>query len=107
MSRRTVLSAFGFFLWLISLHGQTTSPLHFEVTTNLAPASGRLFIVISRSGRPEPRYTIGETGMNAPPVLARDVKNLGRGVVAAIDKTAATFPISTLDALPAGDYLVQ
>ena len=81
--------------------------LRFEVTTNLAPASGRLFVIIAKSDRPEPRNTIGETGINAPPVLGRDIKNFGPGVVATIDKTSATFPIASLDALPAGDYDVQ
>src|SRR5213595_680201 len=107
MSRQRVLTIFGALLWLISLHAQTVPSLHFDITTNLAPASGRLFVVIAKSDRPEPRLSIGETGMDVPPVLARDVKNFGAGAVATIDKTAATFPIQTLDALPAGDYDVQ
>jgi photosystem II stability/assembly factor-like uncharacterized protein len=82
-------------------------PLRFEVTTNLAPASGRLFIVISRNQRPEPRTTIGETGLDAPPVLGRDVKSLDPGGAATIDKTAVIFPIASLDALSPGDYYVQ
>jgi photosystem II stability/assembly factor-like uncharacterized protein len=101
-----VLCGFCAFLWLMTLHAQN-APFRFEVTTNLASGSGRLFVVIAKSDRPEPRITIGQTGMNAPPVLARDVKNLGPGVVAVIDKTAATFPITNLDSLPAGDYYVQ
>jgi photosystem II stability/assembly factor-like uncharacterized protein len=50
---------------------------------------------------------IGETGMDASPVLGVDVQNFGPGVVATIDRNAATFPISSLDALTAGDYYVQ
>ena len=81
--------------------------LRFEVVTSLTQESGRLFIIISESERPEPRTRVGETGANAPPILARDVRNFARGVIATIDKTAATFPISSLDALPSGDYYVQ
>jgi len=81
--------------------------LRFELSTNARPASGRLFVIIGKTDRPEPRNTIGETGMNATPILARDVKNFGLGITAAVDRTAAIFPIESLDALPAGDYYVQ
>jgi len=40
-------------------------------------------------------------------MLGRDVRNFGPGVSATIDKTAVTFPIASLDALPSGDYYVQ
>jgi photosystem II stability/assembly factor-like uncharacterized protein len=99
-----VLSVFCAFLWLTI---PRIEPLRFEVTTNLPPASGRLFIILSKSDRPEPRTRIGETGLNAPPILGRDIMNFGPGVSATIDKTAVTFPIANLDALPAGDYYVQ
>src|SRR5688572_20635319 len=78
--------------------------LRFEITTNRPPSSGRLFVVISKSARPEPRNRIGETGMDASPFLARDVRNFGAGVVATIDRTNAIFPIENLDDLPVGDY---
>jgi photosystem II stability/assembly factor-like uncharacterized protein len=45
--------------------------------------------------------------MDAPPILGRDVNNFGPGVVATIDRSAAPFPIASLDALPPGDYYVQ
>src|SRR5215813_13063204 len=82
-------------------------PLRFEVTTNLPTASGRLFVILSKSDRPEPRTRIGETGSDAPPILARDIKNFAPGVPATIDNTAVAFPIAGLDALPSGDYYVQ
>jgi len=92
------------FLWLII---PRVDPLRFEVTTNLSAASGRVLVIIAKSDRPEPRFTIGETGMEAPPILGRDVKNFGAGTVVTLDRTAATFPITRLDALRAGDYYVQ
>src|SRR5262245_52359133 len=82
--------------------------LRFEVTTSGLPAaSGRLFIIIAGSSRPEPRETIGETGMDAPPILARDVKDFGPGITATIDRNSAIFPVPSLESLPAGDYDVQ
>ena len=50
---------------------------------------------------------IGEAGADAIPVFACDVRDLGPGAVAVIDKTAESFPIRNLDSLPAGDYYVQ
>jgi photosystem II stability/assembly factor-like uncharacterized protein/S-formylglutathione hydrolase FrmB len=90
-----------------NLASTQTVALRFEITTTQRPASGRLLVVISKSANPEPRNRIGETGPEAPPILGRDVQNFGPGVVAVIDKTAAAFPIASLDALPAGDYYVQ
>ena len=103
MSRLCVFFAF---LWLVFPSSQV-SGVRFEVTTNQQPDSGRLFIVIGKAPRPEPRVTIGETGIYAPPVLGVDVRNFGAGTVASIDKSASIFPISNLDSLPAGDYYVQ
>src|SRR5579872_534980 len=85
--------------------------LRFEVTVARglidAPRDGRLLIVLGRKKSPEPRTTIGETGMSTPPLLGRDVKGLGPGVSVTVDQTAAVFPIANLGALPAGDYFVQ
>ncbi len=87
-----------------------TSPaigLRFEVTNRLAPASGRLLVILAKSERPDPRNTIGDAGPNASTILGRDVKNLGVNAAATIDKTAAFFPIQSMDGLRAGEYYVQ
>jgi hypothetical protein len=85
--------------------------LKFEVTisTKLGgePKDGRLFVVISRTQQPEPRTTIGETDVDTPPVLARDVKAFAPGVVGRLDESAAIFPVENLTRLPTGDYFVQ
>jgi len=49
---------------------------------------------------------IGETGLGAPPIVARDVR-LGPGTEALIDSRVAGFPIGALSELPADDYRVQ
>jgi hypothetical protein len=85
--------------------------LRFEVTLAGglvdAPRDGRLLIVLGRRKSPEPRTSIGETGMDVPPLLGRDVKGLAGGASVTVDQTALTFPIDNLGALPAGDYFVQ
>jgi hypothetical protein len=85
--------------------------LRFEVTLPEGPASkprsGRLLVALSRSETEEPRFTIGRTGLDAPPVLARDVENLRPGDAALLDERCAIFPISGLKALPPGEYSIQ
>jgi len=83
------------------------SSLRFEITNQLPSASGRLFIVIAKSDRPEPRNTIGDAGVDASTILARDVKNFAPGIIASLDKASAVFPVQSLDDLPPGDYYVQ
>src|SRR4029079_4640265 len=48
-----------------------------------------------------------ETGMDAAPMLGRDLKNFGPGVTGVIDETCVTFPIDNLAKLSAGEYFVQ
>lgn len=72
-----------------------------------SPQSGRLFVVMSPKSQPEPRLTIGETGLDTSPVFARDIHNFAQGVTGTIDEQCAAFPIDSLGHLPAGDYYVQ
>jgi putative esterase len=85
--------------------------LRFEIS--IAPsltepaADGRLFVMLSRSGDREPRLAAGRTGMDAPPILARDVAGFGPGKTAVVDRTAVAFPIESLSALEPGEYFAQ
>jgi len=112
--KRTFAAA-GALLIIALLH---TSPLHarssklaFEVTVApgliSSPQKGRLFVVLSLKNQPEPRFAIGETGLDASPVFGRDIDNFTTGVVGRLDETCAAFPFESLAYLPAGDYLSQ
>src|SRR5262249_38502582 len=85
--------------------------LRFEVTVAEglppAPRDGRLLLVLDRNQRPEPRRAIGQPGLNAPPILARDVRDFAPGVTAAVDQTALLAPLKHLADLPKGEYFVQ
>ena len=104
---------FSVFAWcLCSLEGAAdVSALRFEVTVAkgllTSPQDGRILVVLAREPKPEPRYSIGETGMYTPPVLGRDAKGLKAGDRIVVDQTAAIFPIGHLSRLPKGDYFVQ
>jgi hypothetical protein len=92
------------------LRGKSTA-LRFEVRVAPGlvanPRDGRLLVVLSAKKQREPRLSIGQTGLDAPPVLGCDVNGLAPGVVAVIDQKATTFPIDHLADLAAGDYYAQ
>ncbi len=109
---RRILSLI-FLLILPSVVARTeqSNPLRFEVTVAAGlvsgPQNGRLFVMLNSRSRPEPRLTVGRTGTDAPPVLARDITGFAPGRAEAIDDHAAIFPIESIQRLPAGDYFVQ
>jgi hypothetical protein len=71
------------------------------------PADGRVLLVLARRDRPEPRRTIGQTGMEVPPLLGQDANGFGPGATTVVDQSSAIFPIADLSRLPKGDYFVQ
>ena len=98
---------------LAALASNSPSParLQFEVTIRkelAAPAKdGRMFVVLATTNNPEPRLTIGRTGLDAPEVLARDLKSFTSGTVAVPDQASFAFPLANLSALPSGEYFAQ
>jgi hypothetical protein len=107
----TLLALGGAFApWILAERPKTTS-LRFEVTVRKGllarPQDGRLLIVLGNGKQPEPRYSIFATGMDAPPLLGKDVTAFAPGVTAVVDEKAALFPIDHLAHLPPGTYVVQ
>ena len=84
--------------------------LKFEISypaaVHLQPVTGRVFVMISRSGDPEPRLQVGSWG-DTPPFFGKDVNGLQPGEAAEIDASALGYPLRSLRQLPAGDYYVQ
>lgn len=72
-----------------------------------APADGRLFVVLGKEASPEPRLSIGRTGLDRPPVIARDVTAFDGTTPAALDATAIAFPVDSLADVPDGEYVAQ
>ena len=108
---KTLFSLAFLFVLAAQVAPRQVSPLRFEVTVSpellSGPTNGRLFVVMSRSEHPEPRTTIGETGLDQPRVAARDLTDFAAGKVVVIDGAAATFPIEDLSRLEPGNYYVQ
>lgn len=90
-------------------NGPPKTALKFEVSLHqrMAVGQGRLIVVLGKKARPEPRFLLGVTGLDAAPAIAMDVADLGGGTVALIDETRITSPIEKLDSLPAGTYFAQ
>ncbi len=90
---------------------QAETSMRFEVSLKKgitsAPQTGRLFVILSRNDKTEPRAAMGILGLDAPFLLARDVTNLTPGVLSVLDQKAITFPITNLSELPASDYFAQ
>ncbi len=72
-----------------------------------SPQSGRLLVVLGPPSEPEPRRSIGRTGLDASPLLGVDVEELVPGRIAVVDDTAAIFPLARLSDLVPGAYRVQ
>src|SRR5207248_5155487 len=97
--------------------GAPAAELRFEVTAAPGlvsqPVNGRMFVVMARQARArfgrraEPRFTIGDTGLDAPPVLGRDADAFATGQTVTLDGSCPVFPIESLAKLPAGEYDVQ
>lgn len=101
---------------LLSLALATAGPipesaLRFEVRVDPAlidhPESGRLLVILGQPDGPEPRLDAGRTGLDAPPILGRDVARLSADEPIFLGGDAAIFPIARLADLPAGDYRAQ
>lgn len=68
----------------------------------------RVLLAIAPAGGREPRLSIGNTGMDAPPILGVDARApAADGVIAEFDDKSAIFPIQTLRQLKPGKYAVQ
>jgi hypothetical protein len=87
------------------------TPLRFEVHVApgllAAPADGRVLVVLGRGDKPEPRRSIGRTGMKTPPVLGADANGFAPDRPVVLDQASVIFPLEHLSDLPAGEYSVQ
>src|SRR5262249_44738435 len=106
------LLLFVFGWWLGAPAGPPApTALRFEVSGArgllTAPQDGRVLVVLGKQARPEPRLSVGTTGMSVPPFLGRDAKAFQPGVTVTLDRSAALYPLADLSRLPKGEYHVQ
>ncbi len=82
----------------------------FEVTfpagVHAGAITGRAFVVVTKSDKPEPRLVAGSGG-DAGVLYGVDVNALAPGAAAVIDAGTFGAPVHSLRDIPAGDYYVQ
>jgi hypothetical protein len=78
--------------------------ISFPASAHAQPITGRVYVMIAKTGDREPRLQIGRTGV---PFFGRDVEQLKPGQPATIDDTDLGSPVDSLRDIPAGDYFVQ
>jgi hypothetical protein len=90
--------------------GEARKAVHFEITfpasLREAAADGRVLLVISTKGDPEPRFQVGEA-LDTAQFFGTDVEGLAAGRAAVIDESAPGYPRESLREVPDGDYYVQ
>ena len=90
-------------------HTRTAASAGFEISyagsLDQGPITGRVFVIISKNNRTEPRLQAGSYAGSAP-FLGVDVSALRPGQNAVINGSTLGYPMN-LQALPAGDYYVQ
>jgi hypothetical protein len=99
-------------LSLLAVYSGHTAPatVRFEISypssLDNGPITGRVFVMISKTDRIEPRLQAGSYGGSVP-FFGRDVNALKPGDQAVIDTSDLGFPVENLSQLPAGEYYVQ
>lgn len=85
---------------------ETRFSVSYPSTTDSGPITGRLFVIVSRSDRIEPRLQAGSYNASVP-FYGLDISALKPGVDAVIDASVPGYPVESLKSLPAGEYYIQ
>lgn len=105
---RPVLLAVFLLSGLVAL-AQTAGPrfqVSFPAAAHAQPITGRVFVIITRQERREPRLQAG-WWFQQTPIYGADVSQLQPGQPAIIDVSTLGYPFKSLKELPAGEYYVQ
>ena len=105
---RPVLLAVFLLSGLVAL-AQTAGPrfqVSFPAAAHAQPITGRVFVIITRQERREPRLQAG-WWFQQTPIYGADVSQLLPGQPAIIDVSTLGYPFKSLKELPAGEYYVQ
>jgi hypothetical protein len=84
----------------------TTFEVSYPPSLDAGPITGRVFVIVARSGQREPRLQAGSYGGSVP-FWGIDVSALRPAQPAVVDGRTLGFPVESLGHLPAGDYDVQ
>lgn len=85
---------------------ETKFEISFPASLNGEPITGRVFVMISKNNRVEPRLQAGSYQASVP-FYGVDVDALKPGANAVIDSSTLGYQVESLSQLPAGEYYVQ
>ncbi len=101
------------FIGLVSVSSsspENASKLQFELSFPSSiqgeTITGRVFVMVSKNDKREPRLQAG-SWRNSVPFFGLDVHELKPGESVVIDETILGYPLKSLSDIPAGDYYVQ
>jgi hypothetical protein len=86
--------------------GGTKFEVSFPASAHAGTITGRVFVVVSTSDKPEPRLQAGNWG-DSGPFFGVDVNALTAGQSAVINESTLGSPVRSLREVPTGDYYVQ
>lgn len=84
----------------------TRFEISYPAALDKGPITGRVFVIISKNNRTEPRLQAGSYNASVP-FYGLDVNALKPGESAVIDAAVLGYPLESLRQLPAGEYYVQ
>lgn len=80
--------------------------MSFPASVHSEAITGRIFVMISRDSKREPRLQAGSWRTSVP-FFGVDIDGFRPGETAVIDEKVLGFPLKSLGEIPAGDYYVQ
>src|SRR3982751_1545952 len=81
--------------------------ISFPATRSATPLDGRIILVISNNARREPRFENNVYNADTQLAFGIDVDSLGAGQEAYVDGATFGYPLSSIAAIPPGEYWVQ
>jgi len=113
MKRRILfVASIALCLSLLAIHSTHSAPaetrveISYPAALDSGPITGRVFVIISKTDRVEPRLQAGSYQASVP-FWGQDVSALKAGESAVMDAGVLGFPLKSLREIPAGEYYVQ
>lgn len=86
---------------------QARFDISFSSEVSPTPLDGRVYVIISTTNDPEPRFQILENMVHSQQIFGADVDGLAPGQNAIISDDALGYPTAKFRDVPAGEYWVQ
>jgi hypothetical protein len=86
--------------------GGVRAQVSFPASVQQTPVTGRVFVVLTKSAKPDPRIQMLEPA-SSPPFFAADVSSIRPGQNMVLSASSDSFPLRSINDLPAGDYTAE